>query len=425
MIKNICLLLEVLTVVCCIHALYGEKLILDISTVSFLSTYMIILTMANYYQLPQQTSLIMYPIMFIYCGVRFGFKNASILINMVFCIIIVSCTQMLAALPFSIILGISWFTDFHLILVNCIAFIIVSIFLPKCKINKVMSYLQSKEKIQNIILIICLSLVMIWLLNYKEFTKLEFNQAMLLFISIVCIFVLADQLGRYKVKAKEAETELKMHKLYADPFQGLIENIRLRQHEFDNHIHTIYSQHYIYNTYDDLVRAQEDYCKIITKENRFNKILKAANPIIAGFLYGKLVEIDKLGIEVEYEIKIKELNIEVPIYKIVEILGDLINNAVEAIEKTESVNKLYVSLIESKRLEIEVRNESPFVDYNVIDKFFVKGFSNKGQNRGLGLYNVKNICKKYKLDIYCENIEIDNINWLSFKVIKEKALEHD
>lgn len=425
MITNICLLLEVLSIVFCLHALYGEKVRLDISTTSFLAVYMIIMTIMNYGDLPPQYSMIIYPIIFIYCGTKFEFKIKTILINIVLCVVIVGVLQLVTMLPFFYILNISWFANFKLLLVNCLAFLIVVFLLPKSKINKVINYLQKKEKIQNMVLFLCIALITYCLLSYKEYTRVELNQAILLFISIVCIFVLADQLGRYKVKAKEAETELRMHKLYADPFQGLIDNIRLRQQEFDNHIHTIYSQHFIYKTYDELVMAQDDYCKIVTRENHFNKLLKCSNPIIAGFLYGKFVEIEKLGIEVVYDVKIRELNIEIPIYKIVEILGDLIGNAVEAIEKIEGANKLYVSLIDENKLEIEVRNESPFVNYEEINKFFIKGYSSKGENRGLGLYNVKNICRKYDLDIYCENIEIDSVNWLSFRIVKEKMLCFD
>ncbi|NBJ93784.1 sensor histidine kinase [Parablautia muri] len=425
MITNICLLLEVLTIVFCVHALYGEKFRLDISTVSFLATYMIILTMVNYYELPQQYTLIMYPIMFIYCGIRFEFKIACILINMVLCIIIVGSIQMVVSIPFLHILGLNWFENYRLLFINCFAFVLVTFLLPKCKISRIMNFLHSKEKIENVILIICIVLIAFLLFRYKEANVFFIDQAMLLFISIVCTLILADQVGKYKIKTKEVETELKMHKLYADSFQGLIENIRLRQHEFDNHINTIYSQHYIYDTYDELVKAQDTYCKIISKENQFNKLLKASNPIVAGFLYGKFMEIDKLGIDIDYRIKIIESNIEIPVYKVVEILGDLINNAVEAIEKTDGVNKLYVSLTEDAKLEIEVRNESPYIDYNEIDKFFVKGFSSKGKDRGLGLHNVKKICDEYTLNIYCENVKIDDANWLSFKVVKDKTSSYD
>lgn len=425
MITNICLLLEVLSIVFCLHALYGEKFKLNILTTSLLSICMIILTILNYYKLPSKYSMIIYPILFLYCGMRFKFNIKSILINLILCIIIVGGIQMVVMLPFGYILGVNLLTNFQMLFADCIIFIIIFLTLPKCKIYKITNYIQNKEKMQIIVLSLCILLVTFLLIRYKELKLLDVDEALLLFISIACIFVLAGQLGQYKIKAKEVETELKMHKLYADSFQGLIENIRLRQHEYDNHISTIYSQHYIYETYDELVKAQETYCKVISKENQFNKLLKASNPIVAGFLYGKFMEIDKLGIEIDYHIRISESSIEIPVYKIVEILGDLINNAVEAIEKIDGVNKLFVSLTEDEKLVIEVRNESPYIDYNEIDKFFMKGFSSKGKNRGLGLYNVKKICNEYTLNIYCENVNIDNINWLSFKVVKEKALSYN
>ena len=404
--------------------LYGEKFRFDIITVSYLALYMISMTLINYYALPQQYTLIMYLVIILYCKMRFAYGIKPILVNVVFSIVIIGGVQMLAMLPISALLGIRWYTDLQLLVVDGLAFLIVIFLLPICKINRIVNYLKNKTEIQNIVLVICIILVSYWLYSYKEFTRLELNQAILLFISIVCIFVLAEQVGKYKIKAKEAETELKMHELYADSFQGLIENIRLRQHEFDNHIHTIYSQHYIYNTYSDLVEAQNMYCKIVSEENRFNKLLMASNSIIAGFLYGKFIEIDKLGVDIAYYVKIRELNINIPVYKTVEILGDLINNAVEAMQKMENANKLYVLIVEDDKFVIEVRNESLYIDYDEIERFFMKGFSKKGVNRGLGLYNVKKICKEYGLEICCQNIKADNINWLSFKITEEKTSQH-
>ncbi len=421
MITNVCLLLEILSFIFCLHILYEKRFKFDIISASFLSVYMIFMIVINYYHLAEHYTMIMYFLIFWYCGVRFSFNIKVILINIVFCIIIVGGIQMVISLPFVYIIGIKWFTDFQLLMVNCLAFLTIVILVPKCKINRITRYLRNKEKVQNIILTICISLIIILLFSYKEFKIYEVNQAILLFVSIVCIFVLAERMGKYKIKAKEVETELKMHELYADSFQGLIENIRLRQHEFDNHINTIYSQHFIYETYEELVEAQNAYCKVLSKENRFNKLLGSSNPIIAGFLYGKFIEIDKLGVDIAYHVQISELDVEIPIYKIVEILGDLINNATEAIVRNEGMSKLYVSILEDKRFEIEVRNESPYVEYTEIDKFFTKGFSSKGEGRGLGLYNVKNICREYGFDIYCENIKIENTDWLSFKVIKENV----
>ena len=45
----------------------------------------------------------------------------------------------------------------------------------------------------------------------------------------------------------------------------------------------------------------------------------------------KFLEIEKFGIEISYEIMSDKIGISIPVYKVVEILGDLINNAVEDI----------------------------------------------------------------------------------------------
>ena len=232
------------------------------------------------------------------------------------------------------------------------------------------------------------------------------------------VLVLAEQLSKYKIKAKETEIELKMHQLYSESFQGLIDNIRIKQHEFDNHINAIYGQHFSNLTYDELVEAQKNYCKVVVKDNRFNKLLAQDNPVIRGFLFGRFVELDKMGIEINYQVSIKELDIGVPAYKLVEILGDLMNNAAEALALDAERHKLFVGIVESDEFYIEVRNESQYIEYDVLEKFFDVGYSKKGENRGLGLYNVKQICEEFKLDIMLQNIEIEGVNWLSFKIWK-------
>ncbi len=421
MVTNICLLLEAVSMVLCLHYLYDEKFRLDIATTSYLSIYMIIMTFLNYYRLPRGYSMIIYPVLAVYCGFRFGRELKSILINMALCVVIVGGIQMLITLPLCIILNKQLFKDYELLFISCLTLLSIVLLLPKCRINKISSFLQKVEKTLFIALAVGITLIIIFLLIYKDFTLLEFRQAILLFASIVFIFVLAEQLSASKVRAKEVETELRMHKVYADSFQGLIKNIRLRQHEFDNHIATIYSQHYIYKSHEELIEAQKNYCQMVTKENCFNKLLSTGNPIIIGFLYGKFIEIDKMGIDIVYNISIDEMEIGIPIYKIIEILGNLISNAVEAIQDIEGSNKLYVSIVEEKnKMEIEVRNESPFISHDKINFFFIKGYSSKGENRGLGLYNVKNICEEYSMKIYCENLEIDNINWFSCRIIKKE-----
>lgn len=421
MITNICLLLEALSIALCIHYLYGEKFKLDIATVSYLSIYMIIMTGINYYNLPQLYTMIIYPIIFIYSGMRFGLKIRALIINTILYLAIIGGIQIIATWVCYFIFQVQSFSNIGLLIVNSMSFGIIVFLLPLCKLDKLSVYLQDKEKVFAISMIICIGIAIFGLISYKKKDGLWGMQYVILFVIIIFICSLAAQLSKYKIKSKEMETELRMHKLYAASFQNLIESIRSRQHEFDNHINAIYNQHYMYKTYEELVNAQKDYCLAVTTENRFNKLLTSGNSIIIGFLYGKFVEIDRLGIKVSYKVSVDELDVGVPVYKLVEVVGNLINNAVEALELQEVKKGLFVSMIEiNDEFEIEVRNESELISYNEIDDFFSKGYSRKGEKRGLGLYNVKNICNAYKLHLFCQNKTIDGENWLCFTINNKK-----
>lgn len=316
------------------------------------------------------------------------------------------------------------FRDVELLIVNCITFFLILFILPKLKLNIFSRCLQDKEKIYILSLIISIVITVYCLVNYKTINWVELHQVILLFVCLLFICILVFQLAKYKIKTNEAETELKTHKLYEDSFYNLIGNIRLRQHEFDNHINAICNLHYMCDTYEELVSKQEEYCEAVIIENHFNKLLRAGNPLVIGFLYGKFVEADKLGIKVDYAINIKELNIGIPIYKIVEILGNLTNNAVEALKNMDKDKVMYVEMIENNgEFKIEVRNKSKYISQDKMEMFFKKGYSQKGEGRGLGLYNVKTICINNSLNILCENKEIDGENWLAF-VIDNKKRNH-
>lgn len=422
-ITNICFLVEALSILICLHYLFDEKLRLDIITVCFLSADMIILTIINYQRMERIHTMIIYPIIFIYCGCRFGFHIKKIIVNIIISIIVIGVTQMVLTFFVCYIFNMHKIEDIGLIVVAFIEFLLILIVTHSGKMKRLSIFLQNKERMLIISIGASIVLTLIWLISYKKIRLMEAYQAILLFSAIGFVLILSGQLVKYKVKAKEIETELKIHKIYSDSFEALIDNIRLRQHEFDNHINTIYSQHLFCNTFEELVDAQKSYCKLIIKENHFNKLLSRDNPVIRGFLYGKFIEIDEMGIEISYQISVKKLDVGVPIYKLIELLGDLINNAVEALQLDKKRNKLHIEILETDMFYIEVRNESPYISYDILGDFFNKGYSKKGEGRGLGLYNTKQICKEYGLEISCNNKNIDGSNWLVFVAQKGKEIQ--
>lgn len=420
MITNICLLLEVLSIVFCLHYLYGEKVVLDIKTVSFLSIYMVIMATINYYDLSQTYTMIIYPIMIGYCGIKFGFKLKQLIVNNILNMAFNSSIQFIVLFLYYLIFKVQVLDTIRSLVVSGFAFLIVAFVLPKCRLHKLSSFLQDKDRIY--IIALCISVVAAGycLIQYKKLDSVGLFQNTILFASLIFICFLVFQLGKSKVKAKEIETELKMHKLYADSFQSMIDNIRMRQHEFNNHISTMKGFCYMYKTYDELVSAQADYYETVKGESRFNKLLKTGNPVIIGFLYGKFIEIEKLGIDLSFKISINEFDIGMPVYKVVEMVGNLIKNAVEALEKAqEGEKKIFVLMVEyDDKFEIEVRNTSRYFAPDEIAQFYKKGYSQKGENRGLGLFNMRNTCEEYGYYVssICETI--DNRNWITFRILK-------
>jgi sensor histidine kinase regulating citrate/malate metabolism len=63
-----------------------------------------------------------------------------------------------------------------------------------------------------------------------------------------------------------------------------------------------------------------------------------------------------------------------------------------------------------------VWNTSRKISYGEIEHFFQKGYSSKGEQRGLGLYHVKKICIANDIDIICENRELNGINGIAFEL---------
>ncbi|MDD6201968.1 MAG: GHKL domain-containing protein [Lachnospiraceae bacterium] len=415
-------LLEILSMMICLSYLYGKRFKLDFPTVIVISLDVILMQAILYFGLPRMVSALIYPIIMIYCGFEYGFKIKEIIVNNILYMIILAGLQYVFILLYLIISKVEYMNPMGFVIVNAIILLVFVMVLRKCHLEKISLYLQKEERLLIISIFLCIAIMLYCMFRMKRDNGMYMITYAFLVASGVMISLLASNLGKYKIKAAKAETELKVHQLYADSFQTLLDNIRLRQHEFDNHINSIYSQHYIYKTYDELVKVQREYCEVLEKDNRYNKLLTSGNSVLIGFLYGKFMEIEKQGINIAYQVNVQKLICGVPIYKIIEILGDLINNAVDALKAAKGQDQLFVSVIETAdQIELEVRNESAFIRYEEIRSFFTKGYSKKGKNRGLGLYNVKQICEEYHLDIICENKNIDGNNWLSFmiKIVKE------
>ncbi len=290
-------------------------------------------------------------------------------------------------------------------------------------LERVAAYFQRRDVIMNCVFIVCVGAIFLALMTAKSQGGMHYGDYVVVSILIVMVIALAISWIKYKEKALQAEAQVQAYKAYSETFEKLLLDIRLKQHDFNNHINAIYSQHYMYDNYEELVECQKQYCANLLEDNKYYSLLRLDSSVVAGFLYGKFLEAEEKGIEVSYDIKVNTMIMEIPEYKLVDLFGNLINNAFDALED-QANKRLYVGVKEyQKQYKIVVSNIGDIIEPEQLRRMFKKNYSSKGADRGLGLYILKRMSKEYGYTIECSNEMEDDINWVRFTIMINKKDE--
>ena len=418
---------EAIAVLLLLHTLYGKKICWNIYSIAFVVIDYILMLATKLFGVSQNLSVMIYPLLAIYCFVQFKSKIQEIIVNIVLAVIMLLGIQLIPLLVFGI-LGelLIGYENVAIVISNLIILIIAIVLYKKVDLHTISLTFQRNSKLIGLILLLESTLVFLLIFQYKNAygkvpIKYTVISGIMVLIIILCIHGLL-----YRIKYQEKQAELEAYKTYSAAFSDLITQIRARQHEFDNHISALCNLHYICKDYDELVQEQSKYAKDVISNNRFHKLLVSGNPVIAGFLYGKLSSIQEQGIEVTYTFHISEFTSKIPVYLVVELVGNLLKKAVEAVKTQQVEKQIHLSCTENENeFCLGVRNRSEKIPLDEIGRFFEKGYSSKGSGRGLGLYNVKEICEKYGVDIVCDNTEIDDKNWFLIELhIKKQTFSY-
>lgn len=418
---------EAIAVLLLLHTLYGKKICWNIYSIAFVVIDYILMLATKLFGVNQNLSVMIYPLLAIYCFVQFKSKIQEIIVNIVLTVIMLLGIQLIPLLVFGI-LGelLIGYENVAIVISNLIILIIAIVLYKKVDLHTISLTFQRNSKLIGLILLLESTLVFLLIFQYKNAygkvpIKYTVISGIMVLIIILCIHGLL-----YRIKYQEKQAELEAYKTYSAAFSDLITQIRARQHEFDNHISALCNLHYICKDYDELVQEQSKYAKDVISNNRFHRLLVSGNPVIAGFLYGKLSSIQEQGIEVTYTFHISEFTSKIPVYLVVELIGNLLKNAVEAVKTQQVEKQIHLSCTENENeFCLGVRNRSEKIPLDEMGRFFEKGYSSKGSGRGLGLYNVKEICEKYGVDIVCDNTEVDDKNWFLIELhIKKQTFSY-
>ena len=422
MLTRIAFVVEIIAMIVALYRICGRKFRIDISLIVFTLVSLVIQETITLLGINEINTIIFNIILFVYCKLYFKESLLQTGVSIIFLNLLITSCQFMCAVVTCVLLPEVGQIRFILINTEVLCFNIW--ILPRFKLNMLKKSIDLKHRYTLLIAGVAGGITVLLLSQSKVLKWISADLFIFLVpVLIIMVFIFikwsSSQCLIHQMES-ERETELRMQTCYEE----LLKDVRMRQHAFKNHMAAIFSTHYTYKTYEQLVRAQEEYCNKIREENKYNHLLLIENKILAGFLYEKFLEIEKDGINLEYKIASNLEKMRIPIYRLIEICGILIDNAVEALK--EVTNKEVVIEIAENKIGYYflIRNRAAYITYSQMSEWFAFEHSSKGEGRGIGLYHAKMLCEEHNCNIVCENINIKNENWIMFTVLIQKADNH-
>jgi len=199
------------------------------------------------------------------------------------------------------------------------------------------------------------------------------------------------------------KTEISQLMQRIDGMVNYVDALRAHTHEFMNKLHVILGLLNI-KRYDKL----EEYI-LQTAHNYQTDIgtiqSKVKSPVIAGFLLGKINRAKEAGITLTLadECQIPDTASEEQVAVLVTVLGNLIENALDAMEGQPEGEITLLLHYQNGWLSCEVSDDGPGIDPDQLETIFTKGFSTKGENRGVGLFLARQQIQNLGGDITVES----------------------
>lgn len=178
----------------------------------------------------------------------------------------------------------------------------------------------------------------------------------------------------------------------------IVDALRANSHEFMNKLHVILGLIYI----GDLQEAKKYITNITEKQQKLLSMVtnKIKDPTIAALILGKFSRATELGIylKVNEEANLFSTHKNIDSNDLVTIIGNLIENALESVSKSDKENKYVDVRIEEydNKIEIEVEDSGVGIEAENISKIFKRGYTTKTGSEGVGMALVKETIENLK-----------------------------
>ncbi|MFI6641149.1 ATP-binding protein [Streptomyces sp. NPDC050504] len=186
-------------------------------------------------------------------------------------------------------------------------------------------------------------------------------------------------------------TELQALSGELDSERGFSQALRAQAHEAANRLHTVVSLIELGRVEEAVgfATAELELAQALTDQ----VVTAVGEPVLAALLLGKAAQANERGVELVLtdgsSIEDGVLPASLPPRDLVTILGNLIDNAVDAAQGSEGASVTVTLEAHAGRLLLAVADSGPGVESGAVDAVFELGWSTKSAGRGLGLALVR------------------------------------
>lgn len=245
-------------------------------------------------------------------------------------------------------------------------------------------------------------------------TRSNWTRANVLWLSTMAVLILFINLIflREGLKNRLVEEQNRAYEQYLPIVSELIDEIRVRQHDVNNHLSALKIVLEQKKEAGDDVGLVENYVEDIESALHNTELIRMENKIVAGFLYSKRKQAEASDIALHIAIETGNLTTVMKDYEVLEMLSILVDNAFETGVEGNSVR---ISFFQNGAFSVvEVANKHPYVSQTDIQSFFSKKYSTKAaEGRGLGLHKLQKLLREYDTEVQVCNMNLGT-NYLSF-----------
>lgn len=177
--------------------------------------------------------------------------------------------------------------------------------------------------------------------------------------------------------------------------RAFVEALRVQSHEYKNKLHTIGGLLQL----DDKQKAMEYLYQITEQQEVLSRFVskRIHSDSITGLLLGKMSRGKELGIQVKLDKQswLQTLPDALDNHDMVVVLGNLLENAFEALQKKEGKKEVFLSIEQDEEVcSLLIEDNGSGMDDETKERLFERSYSTKGPDRGIGMYLVGNVIRK-------------------------------